>query len=463
MKNNNAFLYTLKITDTDILAFSSNTLSLDSILSTVGFNQKFVVCITNGSTAKNVFLNLTLMLREPNSTSGSLTWIEFITKITDIDILTYTVQTFTPITMLDNQNGKLLYVPLPFSSIIQKTPEIISVENSQSITCGYSITSNPTVKNNPNLKYMLTDIFFSQTADEISFENTIPIINGVVGYPMVFDNELWAKDTTRYLTTTANRNLNLLLVDFSNVGGMTTIRFSDCKNTVTKNRISAVMPKDIGDATPIVVIAGRMFFSKDYNMPNTSTIEVDLDNIGLEKILMSNDIILSDFEYNSNIVSSKTIEEYGKSISDPVNFENYIILVKNSHLRPMFYSSHGKINVNDILFPKDLGGLLVQETTKEIIDYLRLIYPDKTRAIMDLPYLGNNILNSSETPIPSTGFLKTSYKILDDLENNYLDVAYRNFNEVYDNFNNYQISLMVIYGASPNIITPVIVGGLNEQ
>ena len=206
------------------------------------------------------------------------------TSITDIDMLAYAVLTFCPSTMLTMIDGVATYIATPKHSNIQGGPNILSIEYNEDIRVDYGTIDDPTTRNNPNLKFMMPDIIYSQpNKTVVDFTNSIPLVNGLVAYPEPFNNELWVRDTTKYMYSTHDRSKNLLLVDFGKVGGMSTVRLNDCEYLTKEDSLNVVirLPEDISmDGTyPILVLGRRMFFNKDYRIIDKRTISIDLNKI----------------------------------------------------------------------------------------------------------------------------------------------------------------------------------------
>ena len=343
---------------------------------------------------------------------------------------------------------KIVYQEVPKGSNIQGGPKIISVEHVQNVSAGYGDANNPTIRNLPNLKCLSPDIVFAQTGEkEVDFSNTIPIINGIVSYPMSVKNELWVKNSTRYMYSTGNRDSNLILMDFTTCGGVETVRFSNCTDFTKDNSTNVILelPKDmsIGERSPILVLGGRFFFSNEFRVIDDKTISIDLGKVNFKEILEANKLICEDYNYNTCIVKVDPTSEYIKTIFDADNYENYIILVNNKYVKPCYIEPLGSISCKDYLFPVNAGGLLVRKSTRETIDYIRALLNTNTRVYTDLPYQGKTLLkNNLEANNDRIAFKEVIVPTLRSEHYNYLDVAHRYFNDVVKNLDDNDMILL---------------------
>ena len=429
-------LFVIKSTPSNMFAYDTSYKTLQDMISEIDLTTKLIVCVQYDLDKKKSFLNLSKMLREDNSTSGSTTWEEFGTALEEIDFLLYSVYTFCPKYMLTNQDGKFAYIEVPKGSNIQGGPKIISVEHTQDIEAGYGDVNNPTIRNTPNLKCLSPDVVLSQpTKDVVNFIHTIPIINGVVAYPMFVNKELWAKDSTKYMYSTGGRDSNLIMMDFTSCGGIETIKFHDCvsftKNDSTNVKFAIPSGISIGERSPILVFGGRMFFSNEFRVIDDRMMSIDLGQVNFKEILEANDLICEDYEYNTCVVRPPSVIDYIKTIFDKDNYENYIILVNNKYVKPCYIEPLSTISRKDYLFPVNAGGLLIRRSTRETIDYIRALLKTNTRVYTDLPYEGKVVLkNSTEDIATNVGFKTTHTPTLRSAHYNFLDVAYRYFDDV---------------------------------
>ena len=210
--------------------FDTTAITLVEALSYDSYSGRTILCLEVDDKTK--FLDLTRMFAEQPIAVD--TWDDLITYLepmVDAFVLRYTVWCLVPDKMMTIINDVKTLIPTPFKSTITEELNIFSVENKFGIDVGYGSHLFPEQLNNRKIKWALQDLVVTATTPKpaVDFNNTIPVVNGIVCYPKVIGNRLYAYQGSKIVSKIKDHNKNIVLVDFSPLGTLSTIKLSDCE------------------------------------------------------------------------------------------------------------------------------------------------------------------------------------------------------------------------------------------
>ena len=249
------------------------------------------------------------------------------------------------------------------------------------ILADFGTRNNPSLRNITGLKSMLNDIIFRKNVDNtINFNNTIPIINSMVCFPIVYEEELYTPNSTGYLPIEDNKNI--LLLDFSPIGNIETIRLKDCvKNTSPiSSRLEILLPSNVTTANKsvILVLAGKMFFPNEIYIPSNRLITISLRRYNLNNILISNRIKIKDYDSVYTMTHVDTDYYVNNQIWNVDDYNNFIIIIDNPEVKTLEYPVGESFetvipNKGNNLFMIDKNeskqGFVMRVDNRDIIDY----------------------------------------------------------------------------------------------
>ena len=414
--------------------YDTSAITLGDVLGSQDGTQQVILCLERDE-GSILFVDLMkLYAEQPVSANGVVDWDTMLAYLTNLDttvLVRYKTTTLVPYRMLTIQNNVKTYIATPFYTDITTTLNIYSVENNFGIDVGYGSHLSPGTRNNIRLKWNLPDLIFTKAipGDVVNFNNTIPVVNGVVCYPYVYADTLFAFRGAQLTSKVADLNKNILLIDYSNLGSLTTIPLYKCEHICTTGldetltvsddivqqedsvkfqgsikehthatiKIEFYLPKDTEPGYPMVCIAGRMFEPSSYHVKlytagDRYRVEVVLNRKLLEIIIAANLQKFAKYVKNTTMVKIALDTTLKNLFQDPDNFTgtteeelaaskyqdrtvSFISLLHSEE--PMVHNIIEPIRIlypDKLLFPADTGGLLINKKTREIVDYVKIPY-----------------------------------------------------------------------------------------
>ena len=385
------------------------------------------------------FIDLSkLYAEQPVSNNNVTDWTSLVTYLESLSeelFARYEAYCLVPSRMETIINGVRTMVKTPFTSNLLNELNICSVENSFGIDVGYSSHLYPEQINSRGIKWFLQDLVFTHTQRKhlVDFNNTIPVVNGVVCYPYVINDKLYAYQGAKLATKVSELNKNIVLIDFSPIGKINKVKLSDCelesvtgltettiktppsnfgdtgvkyKDSIkvfnsTSISISFFLPVGMMTGYPVVCMFGRMFDPSYDDITVVSSlnkvkITIRLDRKQVEtfvcanmqkfnKTLKNTSIVRADLNtYISNLFRDWDIP-LGETAADRAadlytdKTVGFVCMVQSNV--PLVHNIIEPIQVlypDKLQFPVGAGGLLVNKFTREIIDYVRIPYDNST-------------------------------------------------------------------------------------
>lgn len=383
-----SILCLVKRTPRDLLCFDTSFMTFADLKGSININERYDLIYNIAE--EIISINLSMLLFERSDVALAATWSELEPLLTSALDDTYGVSPMIPAQMFTIDDGKILLVDPPIETSTDIVgPKIISTTHHESIEMDYGSIDDPTFRNHPFLIHRSKEVIFKHVgvgAPLVDFNQCIPVINGVVHYPVVHEDELYAIDGTQPIKAAVDPNIGTLLIDFTPIGGMETIRFSDCSMVTTQHGYGFKLPtgKTFFNKNFLLVIAGRLVMSTECHRLSDDTIAIVPDKINLDNIRLSNRIIRGFYIRGTQTVRETTSEEdYMLSLYNDDHYESFIIIINNPDIAFYMLNHVSTINPRMLKFPKRIGGLLMRKMTREIVDYNREF--DTDGSIVRLP------------------------------------------------------------------------------
>ena len=322
-------------------------------------------------------INLSALMFERPDIAMAEDWVDLESRLTNAMVDIYSVSPMIPAQMFTIDEGKVKLIEPPTTTgedIVG--PKIVSTTHQQNIGMDYGNLLDPTFRNHPFLTHRATEVIFKHLDNEpvVDFEQCLPVINGVVHYPVVHENELYAVNGTQPIKAAYEPNVGTLLIDFTPLGGMETVRFKDCTVLDTEHGYGFKLPdgKTFKDKQFVLVLAGRLIMSVECHQLGDDSFAIAPSHINLDNIRLSNRIINGYYISGTQTVRQRqTEEEYMLSLTDENHYESFIVIIDNPSIEFYMLNHVSTINPRMLKFPKQIGGLLMRKMTRELIDYNR--------------------------------------------------------------------------------------------
>ena len=309
--------------------YDTSAISLTEVLSKSDGLHSIVV-VMKDEVDNYFFYDLSLIITKQDVFNNGVTdWESLETYLNNLEhtvLNEYKCAVIVPPRMKVLEDNKIKFVITPFKSNAQVELNIFSVENTNEVTVSYGSHILPGVRNNQLVKWKLNDIVFTKNrGSKVNLNNTIPFVDGVACYPFIYNDELYALEGSKLLVKNTSVNKNIVLVDFSKFGDLTTYRMSSCQyisltgfetetieataygsNDGIKHqsdvdifsneiiRLKFSLPENAVNGISFVCIFGRIFSPLNSDVviykenKNKSVIEVSIPRFTLERIFASN-------------------------------------------------------------------------------------------------------------------------------------------------------------------------------
>lgn len=278
----------------------------------------------------------------------------------------------------------------------------------------YTDINQPSLKDDPQRKWKLKDleIIARPNDEQISIENCIPVMNGLMFRPQVFNDRMYVKEGATFLWGT-DRDLNSLVIDTSKMGGHSLIPMSDCEllgksptdGSVNLNaplRVKLPGDEDLKDKSLLLVMQGRLLLPTiDFHRDGSHSVTINSHAISGEHFV----------EYESSrdncvpqldmvfVDADKPAEYFTEEMFDP-NCNNAFFIVLNCPSFKFRMTKVFKDVINSMMWcgPDVKNGLLINNTTKKIMAYHSLRYDTSKVIYTETPK--DHIYPITDTPDP---------------------------------------------------------------
>jgi len=362
----------------DMLCYNTTFLPFETFKTRIDVNLDVAMVIHDNDNDKYYSFNFLEYLKNVLGAHMLNTWDDICATLSIPCILRYHTLPIVPTYLYTRRrNGDIAIVPCPVSTAANTSPNIISISHSSDFITGYASRKKPNDRNNNILRHQMTDVVISHAHDNkevLDFNNCIPVINGKVHFPIVFDDELWAVDGTAVLASQTEGGSANILLDFSPMGGVSCVRLADCTLTSNNDRYELVLPDEysLANKTYILVLAGRIFLDYETTKLTDHRFSFNVKKFNLDNILLSN-IALQQTFIRGTTIAKTYARDYMEHVCDVDNYENFVIIVDNPKIKWHYMRPLQQLSETKLKFPPTAGGVLLRRCTREVIDYTRQV------------------------------------------------------------------------------------------
>lgn len=260
----------------------------------------------------------------------------------------------------------------------------------------YGLFSSPTERNIKSRRYRLLDAIITKVNEknDINFNNSILSVNGLVSQPKVYNDELYSINGALFVhASTEYRLPSILLMDFSNLGGITIVPFSDCKvrnvsgsgtfqTDITPGMdVEFYLPDhiDLYKSTVFPVLAYSMFFPNSVHITGKQSIMMEPYTLPIFNSLLKVHAAANKYQVASSIIKTDdTVYDYVTStMLQKEHYGGFFIVVNtpNVYIR----KTHATNYVwNMATGPSKVNGVLFDQTTNSFVDRIRSPFTSAT-------------------------------------------------------------------------------------
>lgn len=272
----------------------------------------------------------------------------------------------------------------------------VNILNDYDFEFSYGLFTSPTERNIKARRYRLIDAIITKVNEEndIDFNNSILSVNGLISTPKVYKDELYSIYGAMFThSSTEYRLPSILLMDFSNLGGMTIVPFSECRvrnvsgsgtfqTDITPGMdIEFYLPENINlyNSTVFPVVAYSMMFPNSLRITGKQSIMMEPYTLPIYNSLLKLYSACNKYQIASSIVKTdETVYEYVTSTMLKKDHPGGFFIVVNS---PNIYikKTHCTNYVwNMATGTKDINGVLFDQTTNSFVDKIRSPFASST-------------------------------------------------------------------------------------
>lgn len=265
----------------------------------------------------------------------------------------------------------------------------VNILNDYDFEFSYGLFTSPTERNIKARRYRLIDAIITKVNEEndINFNNSILSVNGLISTPKVYKDELYSINGALFAhASTEYRLPSILLMDFTNLGGMTIVPFSECKvrnvsgsgtfqSKITPGMdIEFYLPDYVNlyESTLFPVVAYSMFFPDSVHITGKQSVMMQPYALPIYNSLLKLYSASNNYQSASSIIKTdETVYEYVTTSMLEKNHPGGFFIVVNS---PTVYirKTHATNYVwNMATGPKEVNGALFDQTTNSFVDRIR--------------------------------------------------------------------------------------------
>ena len=266
-------------------------------------------------------------------------------------------------------------------------------------TCHYCLKNTPEDRDDKLRRWLLVDMAVTQENKDapINLEQSILSVNGCISRPVYFNNELIMPRGAEFVHVNTPVNIpSITLLDFTGLGGITTVPFSDCDWRVRSGRLMDEIPGrgyinpgymidiylpdtvDLTNRTVWLVVGHTLFFdTKVMMVRNHRTVVLAPHLLALDAILPKVAHRANHYKWNTDVVESDiTIEGYFNREMWDSNHHGAFFIIINSpelYIKRQPLTRHGTTNMH-VALKDTLDGFLWDKSTCSVVDYTKMDY-----------------------------------------------------------------------------------------
>jgi len=341
---------------------------------------------------------------------GKNTWASVLAVLTNELITKYKCSpVLIPRTISDGSTVTLL----PIRSKGSAVASIISADHTAEININYSNSVKEYIENVYPLRRMAKDVIYDIPSDMMNIANTLPIVHGISCFPSVRGTRLLAENGGRYSRNKRDTGRGHILVDFTPIGGAEFIKLSNCSGSWDMFQLPT--GKTMTDKFVILVVEGRWYFPGEYTVIDTNKIAFNLN--GRNTAQHNLDRSLTSYNYLKNTTQLSTSSSLAALASTE---DSFLILINNSEIQVQYSEPIYQIGKGLLKFPLQSGGLLMERSSRAMIDYTRVHYKD--HSTVWIPNIVDIKMPKSQASAIQDGFTKSNWEPYEDARK--LDPSY---------------------------------------
>lgn len=326
---------------------------------------------------KSLYVDLSLMMQE-QLVGNTDTWEEFKKLLTSQMIDSYSISSSG--IDIDN-NYKQYSVIQPFTTI--------------GLNISYCNKNDTSVTDRFYSRWEMPDLVISKKQEfledvkKINLKNCIVSVNGLITKSYFFEDKLYVTDGAKNLWSINNKNSpNMTMIDVTNLGELHYLPLSSCTLIYNGNDtwgeelfnsdIKIILPKEYSfqEFTPILVIAGKAYFSDELVIPSERSIFYSPYKTQLHTHILQLYEAHAEYIAHSEIIYPEmTPLTYISNLGKTEMSDNYdgIFLIKNPNIH-----IQRKYLLPDLFWMTkrnlDRNGLIIRMTDKSWMDYTTIEY-----------------------------------------------------------------------------------------
>lgn len=286
--------------------------------------------------------------------------------------------------------------PLPEFEDGTRCLRYCQVLHTSDFECSYCLLDTPEDRNTKFRRWQLLDMAITKVNEKhpIQLENCLLSVNGCLSRPIMYKGELLMARGAEWIhNNTMNRLPSVTLIDFTNLGGITIVPFSDCKYKVKNGRgagtengpivlgrdIEVILPEgiDLSNKHIWMVLGHSLFFEEKYVRVSTqNSVTLSPHLLSLDACLLKSEYHAAHYYQDTDVFSSGiAVDEYINSqMWDPKHHGAFFVLINTPHIYVRKTSTHQYAKERMHVAVPDTDGLLWDEYARSAVDHTRAAY-----------------------------------------------------------------------------------------
>jgi hypothetical protein len=337
-----------------------------------------------------VTVNLSHLLSETIIGQCS-TWAEVMQHLTEVMVDSYTIE----IPNLENPKYAV---------------RAINPLTTDDFTVGYTRIAAPEDRNVRIRRDELPDLVITPkgTEQRIDLNNSLCFINGLVTRPKMFNEEMLVPDGAKFFSSSTElRHPSVVLLDFSELGGIDIVPFSDCQINY-RNRLNSpdvnvdlevILPQsvDLSNSTVFPVIGYSMFFPRHVIPVTKRSLILSPHILHIGTSLLKYAVNVENYLEDSYTFEAQAIEDYLlNTMKSPKHFGAFFVIVKEPSIWVHETSLQKFAGEVDSGLVSD--GLLFDRLTQSFFDYTKNEY----ESITEIYHSPSPLIHEIDTNTQST-------------------------------------------------------------
>lgn len=356
-----------------LVAFGTSVMSLAELLAKSDINRRFYITIRQTNPLGEFTdhdLDLSNILLETKLGKSS-NWDDFLTKVTPA--------------MLDSYATVIPDISGPSSET--KRPVVVNVANYDNIAMSYTSLLSPDIQNVFQRRWNLPDLALTKFGDDaINFQNCLCSVNGVMSYPVLFEDKLFLRDGAKNLwSLNDHRGPDVVLLDTTPLGGHQLVRFSECskifKNAEKTPRadcdIEIVLPDgiDLSRKTVLMVVAHRLYFHDNVKVVSNKSVVISPPIMSLHTSLLLLKEAQNEFNRNTDVLETGSVSDYiTTTMWSDDHYGAYFVIIDNPAVIINREPCDNDIENHTLNCKDPFGGILVRSLSGQLASYVATDY-----------------------------------------------------------------------------------------